>query len=198
MCGRYVMISDEFYQNLISQVDDAEKQQKVKTGEIFPTNIVPVITCDDSGNKVHLYKWGFPSFKGSRVIINARSETIEEKPMFRKAFHTKRCLIPSQGFYEWKQGEESKKKFHIYLKDQPIMFMAGIYNTFKDKNENIYSAFIIITIAANETMSSIHQRMPVIIGQEDQEIWLRNDPDNMDDVRGLLKSYQKEMILQPA
>lgn len=156
-----------------------------------------MIINEGAGNEVHLYKWGFPSFKSSSVIINARAETIEEKPMFRKAFHTKRCLIPSNGFYEWKQGVEEKQKFHIGLRDQPIMNMAGMYNTFKDKSGSLYNAFTIITVAANETMLTIHQRMPVIIDPEYNDIWLQNNPENMDIVRSLLKPYSNEMILRP-
>lgn len=197
MCGRFVIQPDEYYQDLIGMVEEIERQHKTKTGEIYPTNTVPVITDDGTGRKVHLYKWGFPSFKSSSSIINARAETIEDKPMFRKAFHTKRCLVPSHGFYEWKQGDEIKQKFHIGLKDQPIMYMAGIYNMFKNKDGNLFNAFTIVTIAANETMSTIHQRMPVIINPEFHDVWLLNNPESMDVVRGLLKSYSNDMILRP-
>jgi Uncharacterized conserved protein len=184
-----------YYQELINLVDEIEKQQASKTGEIYPTNTVPVIIKEGNENKVHLYKWGFPNFKSSGVIINARAETIEEKPMFRKAFYEKRCIIPSNGFYEWKQGAEIKEKYHIGLKDYPVMNMAGLYNTFKDKTGNIYNAFVIITTAANETMSEIHQRMPVIIEPDFMDLWLDNRYENMDSVRGLLKQYEKEMFL---
>lgn len=196
MCGRFVIQPDEYYQDLMNLVEEIEKQQKTKTGEIYPTNTVPVIINNGSGREVHLYKWGFPSFKSNSSIINARAETIEEKPMFRKAFHNTRCLIPSHGFYEWQQDTDIKQKYHIGLKEQPIMFMGGLYNTFKNKDGALYDAFTIITAAANDTMSAIHQRMPVIIDPEYHDVWLQTNAD-MDIIRGLLKPYSKDMILKP-
>ena len=195
MCGRFVIQPDEFYEDLVRLVEEVEREQKTKTGEIYPTNVIPVITKDGDNTKVHLYKWGFPSFKGNGLIINARAETIEEKPMFRKAFQTKRCLVPSHGFYEWNQNADSKQKYHIFLKDQPVMYMAGIYNTYTAKDGNPYNAFCIITIAANAIMSTIHSRMPVIIAPEFHDSWLSNAPGSVDNARKLLSQYSDEMIL---
>ena len=90
----------------------------------------------------------------------------------------------------------AETKYHIYLEDQPIMYMAGIYNSFTGKEGNIYNAFCIITIAANTTMSTIHHRMPVIITPEFHDAWLRNNPGSIDMARSMLQQYKDEMVLR--
>ena len=122
MCGRYAILTEEDnleIRKIINEVNerfkDTEEITKMKTGEIFPTNTVPVNTADSYNEKVvNLFKWGFPNFKQtSGVIINARSESVEEKPTFRKILHSNRCLIPASGFFEWKLIEDKKVKHLI-------------------------------------------------------------------------------------
>ena len=147
---------------------------KVKIGEIFPTNIAPVITGISEGQKTaDLFKWGFPNYRqNSGVIINARCETLSEKPTFRKLLKNNRCLIPASGFYEWKTVEKHKEKYLIRSATSKLMYFAGLYNNFTDKNGIPITSFVIITTEANSQMSQIHTRMPVILSSIQANIWM--------------------------
>ena len=197
MCGRYAISTEEEnveFREILNKINekfrDTEELSKMKTGEIFPTNIVPIITAGSNNNKVvNLFKWGFPNFRNNSVIINARSETIEEKPTFRKIFHTKRCLIPASGFFEWKLIEDKKVKHLIRTANRNFFYMAGFYNSFTDENDEPYTSFVIITTNANKEMLEVHDRMPVILTKDETELWLQNDQFNSNALKSLLQPY---------
>lgn len=155
-----------------------------------------IITGDGTSKKVvNLFKWGFPNFKQtSSVIINARCETLEERPTFKNIFHSKRCLVPASGFYEWKKTEDKKEKYLIRTENQELFYMAGLYNTFKDKNGNPFTGFVIITTEANERMSQIHNRMPVIFERKDIDNWLDNKIKDLTEIKKLLKPYKNDEL----
>ncbi|KNY30268.1 protein of unknown function DUF159 [Pseudobacteroides cellulosolvens ATCC 35603 = DSM 2933] len=116
---------------------------------------------------------GFSNFKNSGVIINARAETVAEKPMFRRSFASKRCLVPANGYYEWLTHEnKTKTKYLIKVKDKSIFYMAGLYDIFNDTGGKPYAAIAIITTEANSDVSFIHDRMPVILNDESIKVWL--------------------------
>jgi len=142
-------------------------------GEVFPANIAPVITCDGA----EAVKWGFPHWKGSGVIINARAETSSEKPMFRKPLLNRRCVIPSSGFYEWDRvgGGKKKNKYLLRRPGEHVLFMAGMINIFRDDAGQDYSAFVILTTAANSSVAPIHDRMPVILAPGERDQWLSDN-----------------------
>lgn len=197
MCGRYAVFTEEEneeFREIVNEINERYKEEavKMKTGEIFPTDTVPVITADTESNRtVRLFKWGFPHFKqNSGVIINARSETLEEKPTFRKILHTNRCLIPASGFYEWKTVEGKKEKYLITTANRNFFYMAGLYNSYKDKNGNPFTGFVIITSNSNEEMSNIHNRMPAILDAAEADSWLFND---FEKENSLLQPYQKAL-----
>jgi putative SOS response-associated peptidase YedK len=204
MCGRYTVLTEEEnieIKEIINEINERFKNDNsqkpiYKSGEIFPTDNVPIITGDGTSKKiVNLFKWGFPNFKQtSSVIINARCETLEERPTFKNIFHSKRCLVPASGFYEWKQTEGKKEKYLIRAEDQELFYMAGLYNTFKDKNGNPFTSFVIITTEANERMSQIHNRMPVIFEKRDMEHWLNNNTKDLTDIKKLLRPYANEEL----
>ena len=144
MCGRYYIEIDEAeIRDIVIEAEkrarEANEQLKLKTsGEIFPTDIVPVQTGIGDYQPM---KWGFPGFKG-RPVINARSETVLEKPMFRAHMLARRCLIPASGYYEWKKEGSKKIKYKFYLSDEPLFF-AGLWHELEspaDKNERIVAA----------------------------------------------------------
>lgn len=123
MCGRYyISLEDEEIQKIIKEVQERHKDNtdlnEMKTGEIFPTDIVPIITPQS----VSLMKWGFYRYDNKGQIINARIETMYEKTMFRKA---NRCLIPASYFYEWETKGKKKQKYTIGIGN--IIYMAGVY-----------------------------------------------------------------------
>ena len=112
---------------------------------------------------------------GSRMI-NARSETITEKPAFRNAFKNRRCLVPADGFFEWKKDRE-KTPFRILMKNRAPFSMAGIWDQWSAPDGGIIQSFSILTTGPNELMATIHDRMPVILRQEEEENWLKgSDP----------------------
>ncbi|TWT55765.1 putative SOS response-associated peptidase YedK [Thalassoglobus neptunius] len=131
-------------------------------------------------------RWGLiPSWaKDLRIgakMINARSETVAEKPSFRSAFKRRRCLVPASGFYEWKRSGKEKQPFHIHQTDDSPFAMAGLWELLKqsggpdrDEPAEILS-FTILTAAANSFMSPIHDRMPVILSGESAAVWLDHE-----------------------
>ncbi len=183
MCGRYYIDDEEdiiemreIIQELNEHFKDTPELAAMKTGEIFPTNIVPILTAEGSNKRADLMKWGYPRWDGSGVIINARAETAIDKPMFKKGIESKRCIVPTTGFFEWKhENEKAKKdKYLLRLKDDPMLYLAGIYNTYKDKDGNPYSCFIILTTSANDSVKPIHNRMPVVLTESNKDIWLHD------------------------
>jgi len=128
MCGRYTLFTDKELneiKDIIEQVSNDTQRSRMKTGEIFPTEVVPVLIPEKKKSLAHLFTWVFHSFQGKRVIINARSETVHEKPMFRSSVETRRCFIPSTGFYEW---DSEKKKFLLNLPTR-LSFKWPAYTT---------------------------------------------------------------------
>ena len=169
MCGRYTLFTDEDsaeINRIIEQVNRKYPENNFKTGEIFPTNSAPVLVQEKSSLSPTLMNWGFPHFKGSGVIINARAETAEEKRMFRESLKQRRCVIPSTGFYEWKQ-DQTKQKYLFRLPHLNVLYMAGIYNVFKGEPR-----YVILTTEANSSIADVHHRMPVVLPQDKLMDWV--------------------------
>lgn len=190
MCGRYYIETDtEELRQIIAEVErkqgNSEAHAAMKVGEVFPTNIVPVI----GGEGAMLMKWGYSGYKNR--VINARSETAAEKPMFRKSLLERRCLIPASGYYEWRRtqsGGKSKVKYALYRTGQSI-YMAGLWRM--EQGEEL-PVFVILTREAGPGIADIHDRMPVILPDEIHQDWLSatKDPGNLMD-----KAY-REMAFQ--
>ena len=135
MCGRYVALTDTEYEEIQSIIDEVSKEytnaENITKGEVFPTNIAPVI-CEDKGKIVlTAMKWSYGQYSG-RPIINARGETINSKSMFQSSFYQRRCLIPANAYFEWKKEEGSKKKtkFEIFVPQNKIFFIFYFVENF--------------------------------------------------------------------
>lgn len=205
MCGRFY-IPEKDIDDFAGLVNKIEKELLKKAGEIYPGDYAPIITPKSKinsntdiesiniGHAVHAVKWGFPVLKG-RPIINARSETVRIKPMFKLPFAKRRCLIPARGFFEWKSDENSKKKIKhfISLVDLRMMYLAGFYWFFKNKDDVLNPYFTILTTWANEDIKAIHDRMPVIITEINKEIWLNDSTDN-NKIDTLLRPLDKGLL----
>ncbi|MEI6578882.1 MAG: SOS response-associated peptidase [Eubacteriales bacterium] len=170
MCGRYFIASEydapeikKIIEQISEKFENKPELAEMKTGEIFPTDIVPVVTAETPT----LMKWGFPRFDGKGQVINARLETADEKPMFRKSFAGLRCLVPATNYFEWEKIGSIKKKYAIGL-HAPI-YMAGLYRF--DATASV-PQFVILTRPAAEGLAFIHDRMPVIIPEELRLQWL--------------------------
>lgn len=199
MCGRYYIDQEDDIAEMRQILDEInrrfygdEKLQRLRTGEIFPTNVVPVLKQDPDSAKIvpDLMLWGFPHFKGSGVIINARAETAGTKPMFRRAAEGGRILIPASAFFEWSRGQGSsgsdsdglsgenagrqKRKFKLSWQQEPTFYMAGLYRDFPDPKhpDKMIGSFVILTTDANPSVARLHNRMPLILPREMLRTWV--------------------------
>lgn len=175
MCGRYQLTA--------TPATLAEHFQLQRLPRVQPSyNIAParkiltIVELDDRSRKAVNLFWGLvPSWakdaKNSSHLINARLETVREKPSFRSAFKHRRCLIPANGFYEWQKRAAGKQAFHIHRQDHQLFAFAGLWEQWQHETETLYSCTI-ITTAANPLMQPIHERMPVILAAEDYAGWL--------------------------
>ncbi len=148
--------------------------------------LLPVI-CSDDPASVHLMNWGLiPSWTSDETeaedirtkTFNARSETIDTKPAFREPFSSKRCLVPVRGFFEWQQLGGRKIPWYIYLRNEDIFSLAGIWDTWQMQGGVTMNTFSIVTTRANELMAEIHntkKRMPVILPKSVEKLWLKRD-----------------------
>jgi putative SOS response-associated peptidase YedK len=168
---------------------------------IAPTQPVAVIVQQQQKN-MEAFRWGLVPFWakdikiGSRMI-NARAETLAQKPVFRAAFKRRRCLIPTSGFYEWQRQGKEKKPIYIRLAgEQPFAF-AGLWEEWHGPNAEVLHSCSIVTTQANAFMAPIHQRMPVIFEPGQENIWLDptiEDPQTLD---SLLRPYEGAMEAHP-
>lgn len=172
MCGRYY-IDEESNQELLKIIRNLDqrlqgvptqpgkKERRIKTGEIFPSDTVPIICQGKESARYDAATWGYTVADKSSLIINARSESAHEKPLFSHSYKSNRVVIPASGFFEWTH-DTNKQKYYFTSPEDPILYMAGISRT-HDNNQN----FVILTTQANESMEDIHNRMPVLLYKEE-------------------------------
>jgi putative SOS response-associated peptidase YedK len=167
---------------------------------IAPTQPVAVVP-NDGKNRLDFFTWGLiPSWAkdpeiGSRMI-NARGETLAEKPAFRAAFRRRRCLVLADGFYEWKKIPDSKSKTPMYIRlesGKPFAF-AGLWEIWNSKDGSTILSCTIITTEPNELVSDIHNRMPVILHPDSYSLWLDPGEPDARQLTGLLKPYPAELM----
>lgn len=199
MCGRYTFISiDQLFGRFNVVIDDFQPRYNVA-----PTQSMPVVVRKHNQNQLVLMKWGLiPHWaKEARIgssMINARAETLAEKPAFRSLIKSKRCLIPADGFYEWKTEGKSKLPYYIGLKDHSLFTFAGLYDSWQDAQNNTIHSYTIITIAANALISPLHDRMPVILSTENENAWLNEENVDFSRLKDYLQTYPaEEMMMNP-
>lgn len=179
MCGRYTLVPTEHFATRFAVQSLPEELEP--RYNIAPTQVLPVITRN-SPNRVELMRWGLiPSWAKDVSIgnkmINARAETVAEKPSFKRALASRRCLVPCSGFYEWRRDDKSKVPYFIFVRNTPLFAFAGLYELWKDAAGNLLRSYTIITTTPNELMENIHNRMPVILRPEDEDVWLDAEAD---------------------
>ena len=172
---------------------------------IAPSQMIDVVFEPETERILSQLKWGLiPSWAkdpdiGNRMI-NARAETITEKPSFREAFRSRRCIISASGFYEWQKAEKgAKQPFYFYLKDKEVFGFAGLWEEWLDKQTGeLLETCTIITTEANEVLKPIHDRMPVILKAKDYDQWLDPKEKDTNKLQKLLVPYAaKEMDSHP-
>jgi putative SOS response-associated peptidase YedK len=212
MCGRYVM--SKATGNLLSHFDakEVEGTPPGPSWNIAPTQNVPIITeklhQDELDRRLLIAKWGLvPSWaKDTKIgskLINARSETILDKPSFRKAAITRRALVPAEGYFEWQKTEDGKKIPHyFYSEKEDLLAFAGLYEFWPDPSlpdddpEKWLLTCTVLTTTAHDTLGEVHDRAPVIIPTEMFSDWLDPDTREKAQVQELLDSVP-EPILTP-
>lgn len=193
MCGRFVLKAPP--SELVTRFGLDECAAFGPRYNIPPGTDIPVIRQSPEGKRVlHLLRWGLipPWAKDPGIgakLNNARGESVAEKPSFRDAFKRRRCLVPADGFYEWKAEGKIKQPYYISLKSGEPMAMAGVWESWKAPDGNILRTVCIVTTGQNALMETIHERMPVIIGPEDRLEWLAAPAD---EIQRLLAPYAAE------
>lgn len=175
MCGRYHIAAEnlpEEMEDLIEALKGKKTPGNLKTsGEIFPTDVVPVLANSRKQDvQPFAMRWGY-SFPNGKPIINARWETAADKPMFRDGMQQRRCLIPASNYFEWEKRGSSKIKYAIRPRNADMLYLAGIYHL-ENHNGVIVPAFAILTRDAAPGISFIHHRMPVILPPDRIADWL--------------------------
>lgn len=184
MCGRSSLTKTEkelekrFNSTFYS--DDLERYNPIPNYNVTPTTRMPVIT-NLQPDKFQLYRWGLVPFwtkdiKKIGTTINAKIETLEEKPMFKNLVKGQRCIVPMDGFYEWKKLDAKETQpYYISLKDQDVFSVAGLWDSWKSPEGEILFSYTIITMAANEFMTQLHDRMPAILTPDMEKLWLEEN-----------------------
>lgn len=202
MCGRFTQKSERPDIQLEFYIQGWNAEPAVSYN-IAPSQKAGVIFRDDGKNVYDEFEWGLiPHWakerKSSYSMINARAETVHQKPAYKYSFRHRRCLIPASGYYEWKHAGKIKIPFYIFLKQEPLFSFAGLYDEWGQDEREKARTFTIITTEANELIAGIHdkKRMPVIIPRKDRDSWLDVDaPDyNEKNLLGLLKPFETKMM----
>lgn len=147
---------------------------------IAPGQAAPVVATDRRGRRIGLLTWGLvPGLveQPGAGMINARSESVLAKPSFREAFERRRCLVPADGFYEWKREGAAKVPYRIFPSAGGLLSFAGIWETWSRPGLEPRHTFAILTTEANEDVDPLHDRMPAIVGSADRERWLDRSAD---------------------
>ena len=201
MCGRFAQSTSS--KKLAKEFQVAEVPDMEPRYNIAPTQEILGVYESMNGREVTFYKWGLvPSWAkdtsiGSR-LINARSETLTEKPAFRQAFKQRRCIIPADGFYEWQRTEGRKQPFFFQMCDESPFGFAGLWERWKGEGGQVINSCTILTTEANEVLQPIHDRMPVILHPDDYELWLDMDMRKLDLAKELLRPFPaSEMTAHP-
>ncbi|MCF7920211.1 MAG: SOS response-associated peptidase [Candidatus Cloacimonetes bacterium] len=198
MCGNFALYSSvaaiKEYYKLLQETGEIEPKENIR-----PSQQVPVIVIKQGKRYLGFVRWGLIPFwaKDDKIgykLFNARAETIEVKTSFKNSFKSKRCLIPANGFFEWRKPD--KAKFYFKLRSRELFSFAGLWEAWKNPDGAIIPSCTIITTAPNEVVAKVHDRMPVILRQEDEATWLESDDPEI--LKNLLQAYPAEdmVILQ--
>lgn len=202
MCGRYSQT--QTVETIALRYDLADQSPLSPRYNIAPSQPAPVIINDGGSRKLDLYQWGLiPSWAkdpgiGSKMI-NARAETVQEKPSYKRLTRKRRCLVVSDGFYEWRRnpGGQTKTPMRVLLKSKTLFSFAGLWDSWQDRDGRKIRSFTIITSPPNSLLRSIHSRMPVILRKTHETDWLNPEID-LEEMGGVFEPYPEgEMEYYP-
>ena len=189
MCGRYALYADQALLETVFEV--AEVPYFEASYNIAPTDPVVAVTAEGDRRVAGLYRWGLVPFWAREIgrfnTINARAETLAEKPAFRTPFKKRRCLVPANGYYEWQQRPGGKQPYFIHAAHDGLLAFAGLWDTWRSADGTSLHSVTIIVTAANADTGAIHDRMPVILARKDWDAWLDRDNGDIQALSALLK-----------
>jgi putative SOS response-associated peptidase YedK len=197
-CGRYTYFPGEFSDLRLTWKVDSEIPLLKPRYNIAPSQEAPVIVQTEGKRSIELFQWGLiPSWAKDPAIgnkmINARAETLAEKPSFKRLLKGRRCLVLADSFYEWRKEAKRKVPMRFKLKSgEPVTF-AGLWDTWKQPDGKVLRTYTIITTDANDLIQPIHNRMPVMLSHDDALKWL-NVEDEIAHALALLKPYPSEKM----
>jgi putative SOS response-associated peptidase YedK len=175
MCGRFYLTASPA--EIRKQFKLEKMPELVPRYNIGPMQTSPIVIAEDNVRGLHVARWGLvPSWSRDLSpgagMINAPAETLEEKPAYRKAFSSQRCLIPANGFYEWQAKGAKKQPYKIALRQSALIAFAGLWERWTPEGSDPVETFTVVTTRASKLVSEVHDRMPVIIAPADHQRWL--------------------------
>jgi putative SOS response-associated peptidase YedK len=201
MCGRFAQRSPA--KKVAKQFKVEEVPPLAERYNVAPAQMILGIREEGRAREATFFKWGLvPRWAKDpgigNKLINARSETVEEKPSFRGAFRRRRCIIPADGFYEWKREAGRKHPFYFRMRDERPFGFAGLWERWEGEGGEAINSCTILTTEANKILSPVHDRMPIILDPENYSLWLEGDERDRELLRGLLRPYPAtEMVGYP-
>ena len=203
MCGRYTLATDAQALVDLFEIEHLlfDPSQYRPHYNIAPSQAVPIVRWTQSGRELVLARWGLVPHWSREAqtkysTINARAETVADKPTYRTAFKHKRCLIPTTGFYEWKREGSAKVPYHIRMPGSEVFAFAGLWDRWERDGEGFDSCSIIVT-AANPDIQPIHDRMPVIVNPAQYNSWLNPGHFNRPQLESLLVPFAGQLETFP-
>jgi putative SOS response-associated peptidase YedK len=203
MCGRYTL----------EHVEEISERFRVRqihlelpaTYNIVPSMELPVVVEEEDGERVlRLMQWGLFSRRQragqlrSVAPINARAESVADRPMFRELIRRRRCLVPASGFFEWQTVGRRKQPYFVAVKDHPLFAFAGLYDELVPDGSPAVSSYAVVTTGANARLAEIHGRMPVIVRPEHEGRWLSRQITDVDDLLPVMEPLRSdEVIVHP-
>jgi len=197
MCGRYRLSRPRY---LVEYFDAEPAEDDFRASyNIAPTQSVATVRAGDPKRLLSNMRWGLvPAWASDLAVgnrmINARSETLLEKPAFRDSFRQRRCLIPADGFYEWLRSGKTKRPFHFGMKDDSLFAFAGIWDCWKSPGGKLLESFSILTTRPNDLVRDIHDRMPVILPRSNYAPWLTVPTGQADELIEMLAPFDASLM----
>jgi len=195
MCGRFVSITDPDGLVRFFTIDDRQTEDLPPNPNVAPTEQVYAVAEHKSRRVLTAFRWGLvPHFADDLKVgarqINARAETVATRSAFRESFAKRRCLIPADGFYEWRKDGKQRIPFHLGSREGTPLALAGLWASWRPKDDpdaEWVRTCTVITTEANADVASLHDRMPVLVGPDDWDLWLDREVGDTPAVRSLLR-----------
>ena len=197
MCGRFAQFADfkDIKERFYTKDKKSELLLPFKNYNCAPGDKILVVR-EENGREIDAFSWGLVTdwTREKHInLINIRSDTLMNKETFLRLLKQKRCLIPADGFYEWKKDGNEKKPYYIYMADKKLFAFAGLWNSWVSPEGEETKSCVIITTDANELVAPIHNRMPVILPEDKLDIWLSKSPGEKE-LLDLLKPYPSSLM----